>query len=349
MKKNNKGFTLIEILAVIVILGIIMVIAVPEVSRLVTKSKMESLKISADGIMRAAQLYQSSNIQSDDVTKFTILNGEETSLNKLNYQGKVDSGTVMIYGDDEIALCVTSGRYTAIKNIDDSKITVTEGSCLFNEQTQAFEFKEYCGDYIDELNDLKAQGNATSENILSGKSALINGVLTEGTMANNGSLSAILKAGESFTVPEGFTSGGMISAESLETLTSSANATAADITIGKTAYIDGVEVVGTKPAFDTVVFAGSSYTAAKDGVLVFSYTIAGGVDTGETHQMHSILYKNGVPIHDVWYNSRGWTSENSGLYKYRYDMKAGDVFSYTWSQNFGTAQSIQGVNMTAFY
>ena len=348
-RNNNKGFTLIEILAVIVILGVIMVIAIPEVSRFVTKSKMDTLKISADGIVRAAQLYQASNETSDEVIKFTILNGEETSLNKLNYKGKVDYGTIMVYGDNEVALCLTTGRFSAIKNINDSEIIVNEGSCTFNEETQAFESKEYCGDYIDQLNELKAQGNADAGSILTGKSALINGSLVEGTMANNGSLSSILNAGQSFTIPAGFTTGGTITTNSLETQTSSATATASDITAGKTAYVDGVEVVGTKPAFDTVIFAGSSYTAPKNGILIFSFTIGGNVDTGDTHTMHSVLYKNGVPIHDVWFNTQGWTTGNSGLYKYKFDMKAGDYFSYTWTQNFGTAQSIQAVNMTAIY
>ena len=37
--KNNKGFTLIEILTVIIILGIIMIIAVPAVSKYISESK----------------------------------------------------------------------------------------------------------------------------------------------------------------------------------------------------------------------------------------------------------------------------------------------------------------------
>ena len=59
--KNKKGFTLIEILAVIVILGIIMVIAIPEISHFITRSKMDALKVSADGIVRAAELYRAGN------------------------------------------------------------------------------------------------------------------------------------------------------------------------------------------------------------------------------------------------------------------------------------------------
>ena len=44
-RKNNKGFTLIEILAAIVILGIISTIAVPAVYKYVTKTKDFSYEI----------------------------------------------------------------------------------------------------------------------------------------------------------------------------------------------------------------------------------------------------------------------------------------------------------------
>jgi len=45
MKKdqtNNKGFTLVELLAVIVVLGIVLTIAVPGVTKLINKSKKNS-------------------------------------------------------------------------------------------------------------------------------------------------------------------------------------------------------------------------------------------------------------------------------------------------------------------
>ena len=43
-KRNNKGFTLVELLAVIVILAIIMVIAIPSVLTTMKTAKMKSFK-----------------------------------------------------------------------------------------------------------------------------------------------------------------------------------------------------------------------------------------------------------------------------------------------------------------
>lgn len=208
---NKKGFTLIELLAVIVILGVIMLIAVPQISRFITKSKIESLRVSADGIARAAELYRSSNETSDEIVKFSIVNGEETGTNKLNYKGKIDSGTVMIYSEDKLAFCLTKERYTAIKNINDNEILIKEGSCLFNEETQTFESKEYCGDFIDELNEYKSQGDAEESDILIGKKALVNGNLITGSMANHGELNWNPAESTTYNVLPGYYSGGTIS------------------------------------------------------------------------------------------------------------------------------------------
>jgi type IV pilus assembly protein PilA len=61
MINNKKGFTLIEILAVIVIIGIVIVIVVPTVSNIVSSSKDDSYKRTVNNIEDAAQLYITRN------------------------------------------------------------------------------------------------------------------------------------------------------------------------------------------------------------------------------------------------------------------------------------------------
>lgn len=65
--KNQKGLTLIELLAVIVILGIIAAIAVPAIGNVINNSKEEAALADAQQIIDAAKLYvasESENISS---------------------------------------------------------------------------------------------------------------------------------------------------------------------------------------------------------------------------------------------------------------------------------------------
>ena len=78
MKKNN-GFTLIEVLAVIAILGLILIIAVPKINETMNESKAKSLIISARTIAEQAEkiymenytLGKSTNIECSEVTKLS--------------------------------------------------------------------------------------------------------------------------------------------------------------------------------------------------------------------------------------------------------------------------------------
>ena len=57
MRLNQKGFTLIEVLAVIVILAMILLIAVPNVNKLINKSKTDNYNNLKNSIVGAAKSY----------------------------------------------------------------------------------------------------------------------------------------------------------------------------------------------------------------------------------------------------------------------------------------------------
>jgi len=101
MKLNNKGFTLVEILAVIIILGIMAVVAVPKfmnmegnaANRMLEQSLVEinqreehywmQLKLSSDGYIDDATLFTAMDYTVGDLTwtEGPTLTGGKLSLN----------------------------------------------------------------------------------------------------------------------------------------------------------------------------------------------------------------------------------------------------------------------------
>ena len=59
--KNKKGFTLIELIAVIIILGVIFLIAIPSVSSIIMNSRKKTYLLDADRFIGAAKDFINSN------------------------------------------------------------------------------------------------------------------------------------------------------------------------------------------------------------------------------------------------------------------------------------------------
>ena len=73
---NEKGMTLIELLAVIVIIAIIAAIAIPAISNIIENSRVGAVKSDALNVISAANLYYSDNPnETADVTIVTLTNG----------------------------------------------------------------------------------------------------------------------------------------------------------------------------------------------------------------------------------------------------------------------------------
>ena len=101
MRLNRRGFTLVEMLAVVVILGLLIGIMVPSVNSLINKNKEDSLKSLKNNIRSAAKSYFSDYryevvISNDncvnDVKDVISINNVELNSSRLFLNTLVDEG-----------------------------------------------------------------------------------------------------------------------------------------------------------------------------------------------------------------------------------------------------------------
>ena len=97
MKEKNKGFTLVELLAVIVILAIIALIATPIILNVINDAKKQAAKDSAYGYMDAVEKYIVSSELEDKSIKDGPYSVEELNSMGVSVKGSIpDNGTIKI-------------------------------------------------------------------------------------------------------------------------------------------------------------------------------------------------------------------------------------------------------------
>ena len=123
MKK--KGFTLVELLAIIVILGIIMSIVTPIIIKIINDSKKETYKLSMSGYVRAVEEQIAVNKAKGKITK----NGNYNIKNfEVGYSGRIaDKGSFSI--NNELVISAQLCFDTYLVKYDGKEVTLTEKGC----------------------------------------------------------------------------------------------------------------------------------------------------------------------------------------------------------------------------
>ena len=84
MLKNQKGMTLVELLAVMVIVGIIAAISIPAIGNLLDNTRKDAAVATAQAVQDAARLYVTSNNIAYNIT-LTATGEESNDLVTSNY------------------------------------------------------------------------------------------------------------------------------------------------------------------------------------------------------------------------------------------------------------------------
>ncbi len=108
---KREGFTLAELLGVIVILGILALVAIPLMGKHIENSTVEAAKRSAEGIVKSAQQYYTDIMSKDGKFTYTTLD-IVTNAALLELEGELpDGGYVTIDEDSNVEVFLIKGKY----------------------------------------------------------------------------------------------------------------------------------------------------------------------------------------------------------------------------------------------
>lgn len=122
----KKGFTLVELLAVIVVLAIIALIAVPTVTGIIKQSEKGAFKDSASGLLESAELYYTNYAGQE----LELDLSDKQTIEKLNFKGKAPTGGILyINAEGSMSLKMYNDDFCAFKYLEDREVSIKEGNC----------------------------------------------------------------------------------------------------------------------------------------------------------------------------------------------------------------------------
>src|SRR5574344_2155536 len=142
---NSKGFTLVELLATLLILGVLATIITPIVTKTIKKARISAATRSAENYVYEATLYFNENSSDYD-----------TLIDKLDINGtKASSGTIKENKNCEVFMALVINNYCFIKKYKDTtgSITVEEDASKCSNVTtttpdECFEIADFTNDDV---------------------------------------------------------------------------------------------------------------------------------------------------------------------------------------------------------
>ena len=160
---NKKAFTLIELLAVIIIIGVLAVITLPKISDTLENSKKNAAQLSAYGYKKNIDKYILDQKINDNIIN---LQGEynitgdgniynEENVYNIKFEGKKPKNGILEYNQNELVSgCITIAKYKV--DFEDGEVTNTEkGACQYEKiLTRKEKLPTKASDYIEAIEDI---------------------------------------------------------------------------------------------------------------------------------------------------------------------------------------------------
>ena len=111
MMKNKKGFTLVELVLVVIILGVILAFALPNITSTLEKNKKDQMIIDAKDMVEKAKNYA---LKTNDYP--TTEDCKSFSLTKIDSREEIKEspfGKIYLRGEDKsyVKICLNNGSY----------------------------------------------------------------------------------------------------------------------------------------------------------------------------------------------------------------------------------------------
>ena len=192
---KNRGFTLVELLGGIVILSIITLITIPVITNTINKSRLQTLKNSAYGLLDATNLYYAQYGSNENI-RFDIENNKVSSsdTNKLiSYKGNIKNGTLILNQKGKTTLCITDGKNSVYKNYNENEIKLVEKQTCFIPENNTIVYLSNDGATRDDLSNQELTDEITS--LKNEMTSLKLQMETIGTIANSSTIDKIYPIG----------------------------------------------------------------------------------------------------------------------------------------------------------
>lgn len=127
--KNQKGLTLIELLAVIVILAIIAAIAIPAIGNIIENSRYNAVKADGINVLNAAQLYYTDNPNGDpDVTGTStqVTIAQLKSAGYIENPGKIPPDATVSNSNPKKLTVSTGITYSGSKTVTFNNVSISD-------------------------------------------------------------------------------------------------------------------------------------------------------------------------------------------------------------------------------